>query len=119
MNSNEAFEFRHINTLIRGGKNSRDVEKALQDIVIGGLKLRNFNQRRIILIRYEGYLDKLQLSCSPETYVKILAKKIIPDNDAYTTKRADAYKWYRKDFADELDKLYTLLLNISNENVSI
>jgi len=116
MNSYEDLDFRHSNTLIRGGKNSRDVEKALSRIVIKALKLQNFNQRRITLGIYEGYLDKLQLSYTPEIYVNNLAKKIIPDNEAYNRKRALAYRWFKKDFADEIDKLFTLLLAISNEN---
>ena len=116
MTSYEDFEFRHSNTLIRGGKNSRDVEKALSTIVIKALKLQSFNQRRITLGIYEGYLSRLQQSFVPEIYVKNLAKKIIPDNEAYTVKCALAYRWYKNDFASELDKLYTLLLNISNEN---
>ena len=109
-------QFSNCNTMIRGGKNSRDIEKVLSAILIKAYKLQSFNQRRITLEIYEGYLNRLQRSFVPEIYVKDLAKKIIPDNDAYNTKRANAYKWYRKDFADELDKLYTLLLTISNEN---
>jgi len=112
----EGFEFRHSNTLIRGGKNSRDVEKALSTIVIKALKLHSFNQRRITLGIYEGYLNRLQQSFVPEIYVKNLSKKIIPDNEAYTTKRELAYRWFKKDFASELDKLFSLLLAISNEN---
>jgi hypothetical protein len=101
---------------MRGGKNSRDVEKSLYVIVNEALKLRNFNQRRITVGTYEGYLYRLQRSFIPEIYVKDLAKKIIPDNDAYITKSTQAYRWYKNDFASELDKLYILLLAISNEN---
>lgn len=108
--------YNDFNVHMRGGKNSRDVEKSLYAIVTGALKLQSFNQRRITLGIYEGYLYRLQRSITPEIYVKDLARKIIPDNEAYTTKRALAYRWYKNDFASELDKLYTLLLAISNEN---
>ena len=114
MDSYEDFEFRNFNVFMCGGKNSMDVEKALIAIVIKALNLKSFNQRRITLGIYEGYLNRLQRSVVPEVYVNDLAKKIIPDNDAYTAKRADAYKWYREDLADELDKLFVILLNISN-----
>lgn len=114
MNSYENFS--EYNVSMRGGKNSKVVEKALYVIINGADKLRSFNQRRITLGIYEGYLDKLKRSFSPETYVKDLAKKIIPDNEAYTTKRAEAYRWFKNDFAKELDKLYIILRDISSEN---
>ena len=116
MDSYDDFEFRNFNVFMIGGKNSQDVEKALIAIVIKALNLKSFNQRRITLGIYEGYLNRLQQSFVPEIYVKNLSKKIIPDNEAYTTKRELAYRWFKKDFASELDKLFTLLLTISNEN---
>jgi hypothetical protein len=109
-------QFSNFNVSMRGGKKSRDVEKSLYAIVNGALKLRSFNQRRITLNMYEGYLYRLKRSFIPETYVKDLAKKIIPDNEAYATKRAQAYRWYKNDFANELDKLYIILRDISIEN---
>src|ERR1043165_2895691 len=95
-------QFSNCNTMIRGGKNSRDIEKALSAILIKAHKLQSFNQRRITLGIYEGYLSRLQRSFVPEIYVKDLAKKIIPDIDAYSVKHAQAYRWFKNDFADEL-----------------
>ncbi|CAJ0898247.1 5063_t:CDS:10 [Entrophospora sp. SA101] len=104
------------NVMLNGGKNSKDVEEALYKIINIALKQGKLKDRKASQI-YSRYLNKLQSMSNTEFRVKLLAKKIIPDDEAYASKSNAIYRWHPYEMATEIDKLFILLKDISKEAI--
>jgi hypothetical protein len=64
------------------------------------------------------YIKRIQTANSPVSYVKFVARKLFPDNAAYTAKIAKIHESYKNKQAllDKLEALFELYYNVTKDS---
>ena len=63
--------------------------------------------------RYLGYAISLSKVKYPDAYIRSVAKKVIPDEEAYVQKLEKIHGYYKDDLLASLEKLYGLYYEIA------
>ncbi|UZO10301.1 uncharacterized protein OCT59_001892 [Rhizophagus irregularis] len=101
-------------TLITCPENASKALKALKFETAGYCHVKNANKDHV------KYIKRIQTAKSPVSYVKFVARKLFPDNAAYTAKIAKIRESYKNKQAllDKLEALFELYYNVTKDSLT-
>ena len=105
------------NSRFESDKTVLEIIDALKDIVIIAL-MSGFSKTSYLVQDYVKYIKRIQTANSPVSYVKFVARKLFPDNAAYTAKIAKIRESYKNKQAllDKLEALFELYYNAAKDS---
>ncbi|CAB4446374.1 unnamed protein product [Rhizophagus irregularis] len=91
--------------------------RALKDTIVVAL-VSGFSKTSYFVQDHVKYIKKIQTANSPISYVKFVARKLFPDNAAYTAKIAKIRESYKNKQAllDKLEALFELYYNVTKDS---
>ena len=91
--------------------------RALKDTVVVALT-SGFSKTSYLVQDHVRYIKRIQTAKSPVSYVKFVARKLFPDDAAYTTKIAKIRESYKNKQAllDKLEALFELYYNVTKDS---
>ncbi|CAB4432701.1 unnamed protein product [Rhizophagus irregularis] len=91
--------------------------RALKDTIVVAL-VSGFSKTSYLVQDHVKYIKRIQTANSPISYVKFVARKLFPDNAAYTAKIAKIRKSYKNKQAllDKLEALFELYYNVTKDS---
>ena len=91
--------------------------RALKDTIVVAL-VSGFSKTSYLVQDHVKYIKRIQMANSPVSYVKFVARKLFPDNAAYTAKIAKIRESYKNKQAllDKLEALFELYYNATKDS---
>ncbi|CAB4405759.1 unnamed protein product [Rhizophagus irregularis] len=91
--------------------------RALKDTIVVAL-ISGFSKTSYLVQDHVKYIKRIQMANSPISYVKFVARKLFPDNAAYTAKIAKIRESYKNKQAllDKLEALFELYYNVTKDS---
>ncbi|CAG8774358.1 16254_t:CDS:1 [Rhizophagus irregularis] len=91
--------------------------RALKDTIVVAL-VSGFSKTSYLVQDHVKYIKRIQTAKSPVSYVKFVARKLFPDNAAYTAKIAKIHESYKNKQAllDKLEALFELYYNVTKDS---
>ncbi|CAB4431997.1 unnamed protein product [Rhizophagus irregularis] len=91
--------------------------RALKDTIVVAL-VSGFSKTSYFVQDHVKYIKRIQTANSPVSYVKFVARKLFPDNAAYTAKIAKIRESYKNKQAllDKLEALFELYYNVTKDS---
>jgi len=91
--------------------------RALKDTIVVAL-VSGFSKTSYLVQDHVKYIKRIQMANSPVSYVKFVARKLFPDNAAYTAKIAKIRESYKNKQAllDKLEALFELYYNAAKDS---
>ncbi|GBC36534.1 uncharacterized protein OCT59_002842 [Rhizophagus irregularis] len=91
--------------------------RALKDTIVVAL-VSGFSKTSYLVQDHVKYIKRIQMANSPVSYVKFVARKLFPDNAAYTAKIAKIRESYNNKQAllDKLEVLFELYYNVTKDS---
>ncbi|CAB4395515.1 unnamed protein product [Rhizophagus irregularis] len=91
--------------------------RALKDTIVVAL-VSGFSKTSYLVQDHVKYIKRIQMANSPVSYVKFVARKLFPDNVAYTAKIAKIRESYKNKQAllDKLEALFELYYNATKDS---
>ncbi|UZO02962.1 uncharacterized protein OCT59_023375 [Rhizophagus irregularis] len=93
--------------------------RALKDTIVVAL-VSGFSKTSYLVQDHVKYIKRIQTAKSPVSYVKFVARKLFPDNAAYTAKIAKIRESYKNKQAllDKLEALFELYYNVTKDSLT-
>jgi len=91
---------------------AKDIEKALLEGLNTAIR-QKFKTDGKFVKDHLGYVKKIRTAEKPERYVRYIARKFIPDKEAYNVKIEKTRTWYRGELCQKLEKLYSFYHELS------
>ncbi|UZO18710.1 uncharacterized protein OCT59_010022 [Rhizophagus irregularis] len=94
--------------------------RALKDTIVVAL-VSGFSKTSYLVQDHVKYIKRIQTANSPVSYVKFVARKLFPDNAAYTAKIAKIRESYKNKQAllDKLEALFELYYNATKDSSTV
>ncbi|GBC27833.2 hypothetical protein GLOIN_2v1878851 [Rhizophagus irregularis DAOM 181602=DAOM 197198] len=91
--------------------------RALKDTIVIAL-VSGFSKTSYLIQDHVKYIKRIQMANSPVSYVKFVARKLFPDNAAYTAKIAKICESYKNKQAllDKLEAFFELYYNVTKDS---
>ncbi|GBC39237.2 hypothetical protein GLOIN_2v1482873 [Rhizophagus irregularis DAOM 181602=DAOM 197198] len=92
---------------------------ALKDTIVVTL-VSGFSKTSYLVQDHVKYIKRIQTAKSPVSYVKFVARKLFPDNAAYTAKIAKIRESYKNKQAllNKLEALFELYYNVTKDSLT-
>ncbi|CAB4442466.1 unnamed protein product [Rhizophagus irregularis] len=89
----------------------------LKDTIVVAL-VSGFSKTSYLVQDHVKYIKRIQTANTPVSYVKFVARKLFPDNAAYTAKIAKIRESYKNKQAllDKLEALFELYYNVTKDS---
>ena len=94
--------------------NSKDIKKALVAVVKQALKQKYSKDSKTVKDHAE-YANRVHKANYPDKYIKFVAKRLFPNEDAYNKKIEHLQKYYKEDLLTRLEELYNLYYELAQE----
>ncbi|POG74895.1 hypothetical protein GLOIN_2v1824814 [Rhizophagus irregularis DAOM 181602=DAOM 197198] len=93
--------------------------RALKDTIVVAL-VSGFSKTSYLVQDHVKYIKRIQTAKSSVSYVKFVARKLFPDNAAYTAKIAKIRESYKNKQAllDKLEALFELYYNVTKDSLT-
>ena len=74
--------------------------------------LQGYKEDSKFIKRHAYYVKSLHKAKGPDAYARYMAKKVIPDEEAYTERLESTREYYKGDLLTSLEKLYEIYYEI-------
>ena len=91
---------------------AKDIKKALLEVLNTAIR-QKFKTDGKFVKGHLSYIKKIRTAEKPERYVRYIARKFIPDEEAYNVKIEKTHTWYRGELCQKLEKLYSFYHELS------
>ncbi|PKK44690.1 hypothetical protein RhiirC2_834927 [Rhizophagus irregularis] len=109
-------EVLHIQLNVISNETVLKIIRALKDTIVVAL-VSGFSKTSYLVQDHVKYIKRIQMANSFVSYVKFVARKLFPDNAAYTAKIAKIRESYKNKQAllDKLEALFELYYNVTKD----
>ena len=96
--------------------NAKDIKLALVAVVKQAIR-QEYSEKSKVIKEHVDYVNRLAKADKPENYIRYIAKRIFPNEDAYNNKIKYYQKYYKDDLLTRIEELYALYYELAQEKV--
>ena len=96
--------------------NAKDIKLALVALVKQAIK-QEYSKNSKIVKEHVDYANRLANADKPENYIRYIAKRIFPNENAYNNKIKYYQKYYKDNLLTRIEELYALYYELTQEEV--
>ena len=96
--------------------NAKDIKLALVAVVKQAIR-QEYSEKSKVIKEHVDYANRLAKADKPENYIRYIAKRIFPNEDAYNNKIKYYQKYYKDDLLTRIEELYALYYELTQEKV--